>query len=99
MYFAKYLKKLNCNPIVLTVDPKYASYNSEDLSLLSHVEDIETHKTYSFEILSLYSLLKSGNKTKSIPQSYIPNTSIFDKIATPLYPFFSAGYQKLLYPN
>ena len=82
MYFAKYLKKLNCNPIVLTVDPKYASYNSKDISLLSHVEDIETHRTYSFEILSLYSLLKSGNKTKSIPQSYIPNKSIFDKIAS-----------------
>ncbi len=82
MYFAKYLKKLNCNPIVLTVDPKYASYNLKDSSLLSQIEDIETHKTYSFEILSLYSLIKSGDRTKSIPQSYIPHKSIFDKLSS-----------------
>ena len=82
MYFAKYLKKLGCNPIVLTVDPKYASYNLKDLSLNSHIKDIETHKTFSLEILSLYSFFKSGNKTKGIPQSYIPNKSIFDKITS-----------------
>ena len=82
MYFAKYLKKLGCNPIVLTVDPKYASYNLKDLSLNSHIKDIETYKTFSLEILSLYSFLKSGNKTKGIPQSYIPNKSIFDKITS-----------------
>lgn len=82
MYFAKYLKKLGCNPIILTVDPKYASYNLKDLSLNSHIKDIETHKTFSLEVLSLYSFLKSGNKTKSIPQSYIPNKSIFDKITS-----------------
>lgn len=82
MYFAKYLKKLGYNPIVLTVDPKYASYNLKDLSLNSHIKDIETHKTFSLEVLSLYSFLKSGNKTKSIPQSYIPNKSIFDKITS-----------------
>ena len=82
MYFAKYLKKLGCNPIVLTVDPKYASYNLKDLSLNSQIKDVETHKTFSLEIISLYSFLKSGNKTKSIPQSYIPNKSIFDKITS-----------------
>ena len=82
MYFAKYLKKLGCNPIILTVDPKYASYNLKDLSLQSQIKDIETYKTFSLEILSLYSFFKSGNKTKSIPQSYIPNKSIFDKITS-----------------
>ena len=82
MFFAKYLKQLGHNPIVLTVDPKYASYNLIDNSLTNQVKDIETHKTYSFEILKLYSLFKSGNKTKAIPQSYIPNQSLFDKIAS-----------------
>ena len=82
MYFAKYLKKLGCNPIVLTVDPKYASYNLKDLSLNSQIKDIETYKTFSLEVLNLYSFFKSGNKTKSIPQSYIPNESIFDKITS-----------------
>ena len=82
MFFAKYLKQLGHNPIVLTVDPKYASYNLIDNSLTNQVKDIQTHKTYSFEILKLYSLFKSGNKTKAIPQSYIPNQSFFDKIAS-----------------
>ena len=82
MYFAKYLKLLGCNPIVLTVDPRYASYNLKDLSLYSQIKDIETHKTFSLEVLNLYSFLKSGNKTRSIPQSYIPNKSIFDKITS-----------------
>jgi glycosyltransferase involved in cell wall biosynthesis len=82
MFFAKYLKQLGHNPIVLTVDPKYASYNLIDNSLTNQVKDIETHKTYSFETLKLYSLFKSGNKTKAIPQSYIPNQSLFDKIAS-----------------
>ena len=82
MFFAKYLKQLGHNPIVLTVDPKYASYNLIDNSLTDQVKDIKTHKTYSFEILKLYSLFKSGNRTKAIPQSYIPNQSFFDKIAS-----------------
>ncbi len=82
MFFAKYLKQLGHNPIVLTVDPKDASYNLIDNSLTNQVKDIETHKTYSFEILKLYSIFKSGNKTKAIPQSYIPNQSFFDKIAS-----------------
>ena len=82
VFFAKYLKQLGHNPIVLTVDQKYASYNLIDNSLTNQVKDIETHKTYSFETLKLYSLFKSGNKTKAIPQSYIPNQSLFDKIAS-----------------
>lgn len=82
MYFAKYLKKLNCNPIVLTVDPKYASYNLKDPSLINQIKDIETHRTFSLEVLSLYSIIKSGNRTKSIPQSFIPNKSIFDKLSS-----------------
>lgn len=82
MYFAKYLKKLKCNPIVLTVDPKFASYNLKDTSLINQIKDIETYKTFSLEVLSLYSLIKSGDRSKSIPQSHIPNKSIFDKLSS-----------------
>ena len=82
MYFAKYLKKLKCNPIVLTVDPKFASYNLKDTSLISQIKDIETYKTFSLEVLRLYSIIKSGDRSKSIPQSYIPNKSIFDKFSS-----------------
>ena len=82
MYFAKYLKKLKCKPIVLTVDPKFASYNLKDTSLISQIKDIETYKTFSLEVLRLYSIIKSGDSSKSIPQSYIPNKSIFDKFSS-----------------
>ncbi len=82
MYFAKYLKKLKCNPIVLTVDPKFASYNLKDTSLISQIKDIETYKTFSLEVLRMYSIIKSGDRSKSIPQSYIPNKSIFDKFSS-----------------
>ena len=49
MFFAKYLKQFGHNPIILTVDPKYASYNLTDNSLIDQVKDIEVHKTASFE--------------------------------------------------
>ena len=82
MFFAKYLKQFGYNPIVLTVNSKYASYNLIDNSLTDQVKGIEVHKTPSFEILKLYSMFKSGNKNKAIPQSYIPSQSFFDKIAS-----------------
>ncbi len=70
------------NPIVVTVDEKYASYNQKDYSLLKEIDNIETYKTKSFDLLKLYSFIKSGNTTKSIPQSYIPNKSFFDKFTS-----------------
>ena len=70
------------NPIVITVDEKYASFNQKDYSLLKEIDNIETHKTKSFDLLKLYSFIKSGNTTKSIPQSYIPNKSFFDKFTS-----------------
>ena len=68
MYFSKYLKKMGHNPIVVTVDEKYASYNQKDYSLLKEIDNIETYKKKSFDLLKLYSFIKSGNTTKSIPQ-------------------------------
>ena len=82
MYFSKYLKEMGHNPIVVTVDEKYASYNQKDYSLLNEIDNIETYKTKSFDLLKLYSFIKSGNTTKSIPQSYIPNKSFFDKFTS-----------------
>tara|TARA_B100000575_G_scaffold57829_1_gene43669 strand:- start:25387 stop:26673 length:1287 start_codon:yes stop_codon:yes gene_type:complete len=82
VYFSKYLKKMGCNPIVLSVNPKYASYGVSDSTLLEHVNNIETYRTSSLEILKFYSFLKSGNKVNSIPQSYIPDNSFFDKLAS-----------------
>ena len=41
MYFSKYLKEMGHNPIVITVDEKYASYNQKDYSLLKEIDNIE----------------------------------------------------------
>ena len=61
MYFSKYLKEMGHNPIVITVDEKYASYNQKDYSLLKEIDNIEIYKTKSFDLLKLYSFIKSGN--------------------------------------
>ena len=59
------------NPIVVTVDEKYASYNQKDYSLLNEIDNIETYKTKSFDLLKLYSFIKSGNTTKSVYLNHI----------------------------
>ena len=68
--FAKYLPKFGFEPIVLTVDEKYASYPQRDESLLSEAASIETYKTKTFELYSLYSSMK---KDKQIPYGGFSN--------------------------
>ncbi len=84
MYFAKYLKEFGCDITVITVDPKFASYSSLDDSLLEQVKDIEVHKTKTFELIRLYSFLKSGNAKKSIPQGNVggKKKSFLDKFSS-----------------
>ena len=77
MYFSKYLSQFNFKPIILTVNPSYASYPSIDKSLENQVSNIELHKTFSLEALKFYSLFKSSGR---IPQSVIPKKTFFDKI-------------------
>ena len=55
---SKYLPDNNVQPIVVTVDPEYASYPITDDSLLKDIpSDIRIERTKSFEILNLYSSL------------------------------------------
>jgi glycosyltransferase involved in cell wall biosynthesis len=68
LYFSKYLSEFGHQITVITVDPKFASYSSIDESLNEHTKGIEVHKTKTFELIRLYSFLKSGNSKKSIPQ-------------------------------
>ena len=68
--FAKYLPESGFKPIVLTVDEKYASYPQRDESLLEEASSIETHKTKTFELYSLYSSMK---KDKQIPYGGFSN--------------------------
>lgn len=74
-YFAKYLEQFDIIPIVLTVDPKKASYPSLDNDLLKEVEHVEVHKTSTFEPLQIYSFLTTGKKKDGIPFGSIETKS------------------------
>jgi len=77
MYFSKYLSQFNFKPIILSVNPSYASYPSIDKSLENQVHNIELHKTFSLEALKFYRYFYSDRR---IPQSVIPKKTFFDKI-------------------
>lgn len=83
VYFSKYLSQMDFEPIILTVDEKYASYPYLDNSLIDEVRHLTVHKTKSFEPLQIYSKLASGDKTKAIPYGDVEtkNQSSFKKIA------------------
>ncbi len=84
MYFAKHLVENGIEPIVVTINPENAAYSTFDNSLVKQVEHIETHHTSGgFQILKLYSLLKSGNTKKQIPVGDIGDKkkSSFDKLS------------------
>lgn len=54
--FAKYLPEFGIEPIILTVDPKYASYPQRDKSLEKDIHpDLKVFKTKSFEPLNILS--------------------------------------------
>ena len=81
MYFAKYLKQLGWEPIIITVDEKEASYPILDKSLLEEVNDIRVIKTRTREPLKMYSRLTSGASLQGIPQGEVQTDSLFKKIA------------------
>lgn len=70
MYFAKYLSEFGYQPIVLTVDPKRASYKNFDKSFVEKIQSIEAYTTNTFEPLKLYSFLTTGSSSKGIPQGH-----------------------------
>lgn len=67
VYFSKYLSRLGVEPVILTVDPEYATYPSLDESLQKEVEGINVVRTKSFEPLQLYSKITTGNKKEGVP--------------------------------
>lgn len=81
MYFAKYLKQLGWEPIVITVDEKKGSYAVHDASLVQEVESIRVIKTNTREPLRWYSLLTTGSADKGIPQGEVNRKSVFGRIA------------------
>ena len=81
MYFAKYLKELNYEPIVITVDENQASYPVLDTSLINEVKEIRVIKTSTREPLKLYSRLISRDQNIGIPQGELNTKSFFGKVA------------------
>lgn len=70
VYFARHLRELGFEPIVVTVDETKASYKFIDESFGNLVKDVEVHKTDTFEVLKLYSKIMGGDDRKFIPQGF-----------------------------
>ena len=79
VYFCKYLQQFGWDVSVVTVDPKYASYPVIDLSLCKYISSVESHKTKSFEALTLYRLLHFRKKRR-LPQGEISTKGLFNKV-------------------
>lgn len=71
--FAKYLPEFGWQPVILTVDPQYASYPQRDESLANEIgPDCLVYTTKSFELYNLYKLI-SGKK--EVPYGGFANES------------------------
>lgn len=71
--FAKYLPEFGWQPVILTVDPQYASYPQRDESLAKEIgPDCLVYTTKSFELYNLYKLI-SGKK--EVPYGGFANES------------------------
>ncbi len=80
--FAKYLPEFGWQPVILTVDAKFASYPQRDESLSSEVgPDCLVYTTKSFELYNFYKLI-SGKK--EVPYGGFANESkegLFQKLS------------------
>ena len=80
--FAKYLPEFGWQPVILTVDPQYASYPQRDESLSAEVgPDCLVYKTQSFELYNLYKLI---SRKKEVPYGGFANESkesLFQKVS------------------
>jgi glycosyltransferase involved in cell wall biosynthesis len=80
--FSKYLPEFDWEPIILTVDPKHASYAQLDESLLKEISpELKIYKTRSSEIYNTY---KNLTLSKDIPYGGFANDnqpSILGKIS------------------
>jgi glycosyltransferase involved in cell wall biosynthesis len=71
--FAKYLPEFGWEPVILTVDPQYASYPQRDESLISEVDpECLVFTTKSFELYNFYKMI-SGKK--EVPYGGFANES------------------------
>lgn len=78
----KFLPEFGVEPIVLTVDAKYASYPQVDLSLLNDVPaNLTIYRTKSKEILSVYKKVSPNNEVPYGGFANEPKPNLFQKLA------------------
>lgn len=77
---SKYLKEFGINALVLTVDPKKASYPITDTSLLEEVpESLEVYRTNSYEPLKIYGSLFGKQRVPYSGFANVNKESTFSK--------------------
>ncbi len=80
--FAKYLPEFGWQPIILTVDPEYASYPQRDESLASEIyPDCLVYTTKSFELYNLYKLISGKNEVPYGGFANESNEGLFQKLS------------------
>ena len=78
---SKYLLKFDIEPVVLTVDEKYASYPVKDESFNDEVKSgIKVFRTKSFEVLKLFSFFMGEKKVPYGGFSNVDTTTFFSKV-------------------
>lgn len=78
----KYLPKYGIQPVVLTVDPKKASYPTIDSSLENEVDpDLEVFRTNSFEPLKIYGGIVGEKKIPTAGFSNVDPQKWYTKVA------------------
>ena len=78
MYFAKHLKALGWEPIVISVAPNVAAYPVLDTSLALEVENITVIRTASREPLRWY---QRWSGSSVLPQGAVPRKNLLQKLA------------------
>ena len=82
--FAKYLPEFGWQPVILTVDPRYASYPQLDESLAAEIDPhCMVYTTKSFELYNVYKFISGkkevpyGGFAKGSKESWFQNVSKF----------------------
>lgn len=65
------MRDFGIDATVVSVDPKFASFKRLDEKLCEEINHVKVIRTKSFELLGLYSYLKSGKKKAAIPQGEV----------------------------
>ncbi|HNY52218.1 MAG TPA: glycosyltransferase family 4 protein [Bacteroidales bacterium] len=77
--FSKYLPEYGWEPVILTVDPEYATYPATDFSLLGDIPPVEVHKTRAVDWFRLLS--KDKSKIPSAGFAMNTGNSFKDKVS------------------